>query len=58
MVDKINEVWIIENSGICLFNYATESSIDEILFSGFLSGIKTFLEGIGEKARKNRIGKF
>lgn len=48
-MDKITEVWIIENSGVCLFNHAIESSIDEILFSGFLSGIRTFLEEIGEK---------
>ncbi|NVM03058.1 MAG: hypothetical protein HWN67_12020 [Candidatus Helarchaeota archaeon] len=48
-MDKITEVWIIENSGLCLFNHAIESKIDEILFSGFLSGIRTFLEEIGEK---------
>ena len=48
-MDKITEVWIIENSGVCLFNHSIESSIDEILFSGFLSGIRTFLEEIGEK---------
>lgn len=49
MLDKINEVWIIQNSGICLFNQSAENSVNEILFSGFLSGIRTFLEEIGEK---------
>lgn len=56
-MDKITEVWIIENSGVCLFNHSIESKIDEILFSGFLSGIRTFLEEIGErKLEKLELG--
>ncbi len=46
---EISEIWIISNSGICLFNHSVESTVDELLFSGFLSGIRTFLEEIGEK---------
>lgn len=49
MDDKISEIWIITNSGLCIFNHSIENKIDEILFSGFLSGIRTFLEEIGEK---------
>jgi len=48
-LDKITEIWIITNSGICIFNHSIEQKIDELLFSGFLSGIRTFLAEIGEK---------
>ncbi|MHA1379544.1 MAG: hypothetical protein ACTSRG_14315 [Candidatus Helarchaeota archaeon] len=48
-MDKITEIWIITDSGVCLFNHSLENKIDEMLFSGFLSGIRTFLAEIGEK---------
>jgi len=52
-LDKISEVWIIKDSGLLLFNQSVESSvdieIDEMLFSGFLSSIQSFIKEIGEK---------
>lgn len=56
-LDKIEEVWIIEDSGICLFNHSI-GSIDETLFSGFLSSLQTFVGTIskGEKIKKIELG--
>ncbi|MHA1299250.1 MAG: hypothetical protein ACTSO9_07445 [Candidatus Helarchaeota archaeon] len=55
-MDKIEEVWVIEESGVCLFNQSL-GNIDETLFSGFLSSLQSFIETIGEeKLRRIEMG--
>ena len=55
-MDKVEEVWVIEDSGICLFNQSV-GNVEEILFSGFLSSIQTFIQTLGEeKLRKIELG--
>ena len=61
-MEKIDEVYIIEDSGVCLFNHSIgkegKTTVDETLFSGFLSSIQTFLETIskGEKIKRIELG--
>ncbi|MHA1380867.1 MAG: hypothetical protein ACTSRG_21075 [Candidatus Helarchaeota archaeon] len=50
-MNKIEEVWLIEESGICLYNQSL-GTVDETLFSGFLSSLQTFIETIGEERLK------
>ncbi len=55
-MENIDEIWIIENNGTCLFNQSL-GQIDETLFSGFLSSIQTFIETISnERLRKIELG--
>lgn len=55
-MEKIEEVWVIEDSGICLFNQSV-GKVDETLFSGFLSSLQTFIQTIGEdKLKKIEMG--
>ena len=53
-MEKILNVWIMNDSGICLFNQAKSSTLqDENLFTGFLSSIQVFLKSIGEEKIKS-----
>ena len=55
-MENIDEVYIIEDSGVCLFNHSI-GKVDETLFSGFLSSIQTFLETLGQdRIKKIEMG--
>ncbi|MHA1818909.1 MAG: hypothetical protein ACTSVC_00435 [Promethearchaeota archaeon] len=40
-MDDLEELWILEESGICLFNYSKTQQIDPNLLSGFITAIRT-----------------
>ncbi len=51
----IDEIWIINQYGITLFNISKEETIDSLLLGGFFSAIKTMLEEMGEEQLKSII---
>ncbi len=51
----INEIWIIDPSGITLFNMSKEENIDAVLFGGFFSAIQNFISNLGEKELKSLV---
>ncbi len=44
----IEEIWIINSSGITIFNLSKEGSIDPILIGGFFSAIQNIAKELGE----------
>ncbi|MHA1786082.1 MAG: hypothetical protein ACTSVY_13835 [Candidatus Helarchaeota archaeon] len=46
---NIDEIWIVDSSGITLFNLSKEENIDPILIGGFFSSLNTFVSELGEK---------
>ncbi len=51
----ISEIWIIDPSGITLFNLSKEASVDAILIGGFFSAIQNFISEIGESELKSLV---
>ncbi|HUX99113.1 MAG TPA: hypothetical protein VMV49_06130 [Candidatus Deferrimicrobium sp.] len=51
----INEVWIINPSGITLFNLSKDERVDPLLIGGFFSAIQSFIRELGEKELKTLI---
>lgn len=47
------ELWILNDAGICLFNYNPTTNTDLTLFSGFLSAINAFGETITQQRIQN-----
>jgi len=47
------ELWILNEAGICLFNYNPSVEIDLTVFSGFLSAINAFGETITQQRIQN-----
>ncbi len=43
-MEKISEIWIINEAGIPLFNKSVDNKVDPALFGGFLSAIQRFVE--------------
>jgi len=48
---ELDEVWILYESGACLFNYAIDTKMDPVLFAGFFTAINQF----GQEYAKNSI---
>ncbi|MCP4764495.1 MAG: hypothetical protein GY870_22155 [archaeon] len=46
----ITELWIIESNGTLLYNQKTKTSVNPILFSGFMSAILQFVQQLGESS--------
>jgi len=51
----INEIWIIDPSGITLYNLSKEQNIDAGLFGGFFTAIQNFISSLGEKELKSLV---
>ncbi|MDD1778509.1 MAG: hypothetical protein LUQ65_10110 [Candidatus Helarchaeota archaeon] len=51
----INEIWIINSSGITLFNISKDEKIDPLLFGGFFSAIQSFIKNLGETELKTLV---
>ncbi|NHI94164.1 MAG: hypothetical protein EAX96_16860 [Candidatus Lokiarchaeota archaeon] len=45
---EIEEIWIINESGITLFNFSKDE-LDPTLFGGFISAIQNFIKEIGNQ---------
>ncbi|MFX1298953.1 MAG: hypothetical protein ACFFD2_29360, partial [Promethearchaeota archaeon] len=43
-MEKISEIWVINENGITLFNKSLEVTVDPALFGGFLGAIRQFVE--------------
>ncbi|NVM27882.1 MAG: hypothetical protein HWN65_03485 [Candidatus Helarchaeota archaeon] len=53
----IEELWIINNSGINLFNFCKKNTKNPLLFSGFISAFQNFMESLGyKKIESIRLG--
>ena len=48
MVD-ISEIWVVDASGKCIYNYSLENNNDPHLFAGFFSAINQFGKNISKK---------
>lgn len=48
---ELDEIWILHESGICLFNYAVEKRMDPTLFGSFFTAINQF----GQQCAHNTI---
>jgi hypothetical protein len=51
----VNELWIINSSGITLFNLSKDETIDPLLFGGFFSAIQAFVKNLGESSLKTLV---
>lgn len=51
----VNEIWIINSSGITLFNLSKDENIDPLLFGGFFSAIQAFAKTLGESSLKTIV---
>lgn len=47
-MDHIHDIWIMQNTGIVLFNYGEKNSVDPQLFGGLMSAINTFAESLSK----------
>lgn len=52
---KINEIWIISESGIPLFNKSVEKDVDVLVFGGFLSAIQSFIKSSFKEERLDKL---
>ena len=52
---KISEIWIINETGIPLFNRSIDEKIDVLLFGGFLSAIQTFIKSSFQEEKLDRL---
>ncbi|MHA1299206.1 MAG: hypothetical protein ACTSO9_07225 [Candidatus Helarchaeota archaeon] len=52
---EIDEIWIIEQSGLTLFNLSKEDSLETAMIGGFFAALQSMLESIGEKQIKSII---
>lgn len=41
-MDELDELWILNESGACMFNYAVNSKMDPLLFGSFFTAINQF----------------
>ncbi|WP_371806194.1 hypothetical protein [Candidatus Lokiarchaeum ossiferum] len=41
-MDELDELWILNESGACMFNYAVDSKMDPLLFGSFFTAINQF----------------
>ncbi|UYP48303.1 hypothetical protein NEF87_004588 [Candidatus Lokiarchaeum ossiferum] len=48
MVD-ISEIWIVDASGKCIYNYSLEQNSDPNLFAGFFSALNQFGKNLSKK---------
>ncbi len=57
-MEKISEIWIIDEDGKPLFNKSIDSKVDPLLFGGFLSAIQQFVQSSfqGSKIEKLYFG--
>ena len=57
-MDKISEIWIIDEGGKPLFNKSVDNKVDPALFGGFLSAIQQFVQSSfqGSKIEKLFLG--
>ena len=46
---NVDEIWIVDPSGVTLFNLSKEDNIDPTLLGGFFSSLNMFIEQLGEK---------
>lgn len=49
----ISEIWIIDSSGITLFNLSKEENVQATLIGGFFSALQSFVKELGEKELKS-----
>lgn len=54
-MEKISEIWIINQSGIPLFNRSTDTKVDPALFGGFLTAIQSFIETSFDGSQLNNL---
>ncbi|NHI94049.1 MAG: hypothetical protein EAX96_16285 [Candidatus Lokiarchaeota archaeon] len=45
----IDEIWIVDGSGVTLFNISKGGTVDPTLLGGFFSSLNLFISQIGEK---------
>ncbi|MBD3230202.1 MAG: hypothetical protein GF329_18635 [Candidatus Lokiarchaeota archaeon] len=51
----IEEIWIINPSGVTIFNLSEGEKVDPQLIGGFFSAINSFIQQLGEKNLKTLI---
>jgi hypothetical protein len=51
----VEEIWIVNRSGITMFNLSEGDKIDPQLIGGFFTAIQQFVESLGEKNLKTII---
>lgn len=57
ILGEVKEIWVIHKSGATLFSYAPESSVDSLLFGGFLCALQSFsLELTSKRMNSITIG--
>ncbi|MFX1451239.1 MAG: hypothetical protein ACFFCM_10380 [Promethearchaeota archaeon] len=49
----VNEIWIITDSGLTIYNQMVEEKIDKDLFGGFIAAIHSFIKAMGEELCKS-----
>jgi hypothetical protein len=54
-MEKISEIWIINQSGVPLFNRSTDIRVDPALFGGFLTAIQGFIETSFDGSHLNNL---
>ncbi|MHA1264888.1 MAG: hypothetical protein ACTSRS_06590 [Candidatus Helarchaeota archaeon] len=52
---KIDEIWIITENGIPLFDKSVEQSVDVLIFGGFLSAIQSFIKNSFKEERLDKL---
>ncbi|MCF2138624.1 MAG: hypothetical protein K9W44_01045 [Candidatus Lokiarchaeota archaeon] len=50
-MDELDEIWILHESGVCLYNYAIEKNMNPALFGSFFTAINQF----GQECANNSI---
>ncbi|HUX99316.1 MAG TPA: hypothetical protein VMV49_07145 [Candidatus Deferrimicrobium sp.] len=57
-MEKLSEIWVVNESGIPLFNKSRDAKVDATLFGGFLSAIQSFVKDTfyGTKIEKLILG--
>lgn len=50
-MEELDELWILHESGVCLYNYAVEKKMDPALFGSFFTAINQF----GKECASNSI---
>ena len=55
-VHLVKEIWIISESGIPIYNQATEENVDKDLFGGFIKAIDAFIHNLGDECKRIEMG--
>jgi hypothetical protein len=57
-MEKLSEIWVVNEGGIPLFNRSQDAKVDATLFGGFLSAIQSFVKDsfYGTKIEKLILG--